>query len=112
MSRERARRRAERVAAAEQRAAAAAARSAKATERRRRRARLRAAVRAALPWVPGQRWSRRTRVQRATVAGTVAGVLLASWMVTGSWTVVLGVGLVALLATPALITLILDRSSR
>jgi Flp pilus assembly protein TadB len=112
MSRERARRRAERVAAASSRAAAAAAQSAAAAARRRRRERRRAAVRAALPWLPGQRWSRRTRAQRASVAGAVLGVLLVTALVTSSWTAVVAVGLAALLVTPALVTLFLDRSSR
>jgi Flp pilus assembly protein TadB len=112
MSRERARRRAERVAAASRRAADAARRSARAAARRRRRERRRAALRAALPWAPGQRWSRRTRAQRAAVAGVLLAVLLLSWLVASSWTVVVAVGLAALIATPALVTLFLDRSSR
>jgi hypothetical protein len=112
MSKERARRRAERQAAAAQRAAEAAARAARRVAWRRRRQRWRVAVRSALPWRPGQRWSRRTRMQRATVAGVLLGVFVLTWLLTPSWSVRFAVLLVAVLATPALVTLFLDRSSR
>ena len=112
MSRERARRREQRAAVARHRAAAAAAQSARAVARRRRKERRRVAVRVALPWLPGQRWSRRTRAQRAAVAGTLLAVLVVTWLATPSWEVRVAVCLAALVATPALVTLFLDRSSR
>jgi hypothetical protein len=112
VSKERARLRAEREAAAARRAAAAARRATVAAARRRRRERRRAALRGALPWLPGQRYSRRTRAQRATIAAALLAVLGGAWLITSSWTVVVAVGLAALVATPALVTLFLDRGSR
>ena len=111
MSKERARRRAVREAASRQRAAAAAARTAKQVARRRRRVRIRAAVRTALPWLPGQRWSRRTRGQRYAVGGVLLGVGVFAWLITPSWDIRIAVWLTALLAAPALITMALDRST-
>lgn len=112
MSKERARRRAVRQAEAARRAAVASRRSARQVARRRRRQRWRVATRSALPWRPGQRWSRRTRAQRAVVLALLLGVFVVTWMITPSWSIRLAVLLVALLATPALVTMVLDRSSR
>jgi hypothetical protein len=111
MSKQRAQRRAARAAAAAQRAAAARQRTAKQVARRRRRSRIRVAVRSALPWQPGQRWSRRTRAQRAAVGGILLGIGLLSWLLTPSWDIRIAIWLTALLATPALVTMALDRST-
>jgi hypothetical protein len=112
VSKERARRRAARQAEAAQRAADAARRTARQVARRRRRAGRRVAIRSAAPWIPGQRWSRRTRTQRAAVAGILIGVLVITWLVTPSWSIRIAVVLTALVVTPALVTLFLDRSTR
>jgi hypothetical protein len=112
VSKERAHRRAARQAAAAERAALASRRTAREVARRRRLARRRVAVRSALPWLPGQRWSRRTRTQRAMVAGILIGVLVLTWLFTPSWNLRIATFLVALVATPALVTLFLDRSTR
>lgn len=112
MSKERARRRAVRQAEAARRAAEAEERTARQVARRRRLARWRVAVRSALPWLPGQRWSRRTRAQRAAVAVILLGVLIITWLVTPSWNIRIAMLLVAVIATPALVTMALDRSSR
>jgi hypothetical protein len=112
VSKERAKRRAVRQAEAARRASAAAQRSARQVTRRRRRQRRRVAIRSALPWLPGQRWSRRTRTQRAAVAGVLIGVFVLTWLITPSWSIRIAVVLVALVATPALVTMVLDRSTR
>jgi hypothetical protein len=112
VSKERARRRAARQADAARRSAEAARRTARQVARRRRVARWRVAVRSALPWLPGQRWSRRTRGQRATVAVILLAVLIVTWLVTPSWSIRVAILLVALVATPALVTMFLDRSTR
>jgi hypothetical protein len=111
VSKERAQRRAVREAAAAQRSAAAARRTAKQVARRRRRSRVRVAVRNALPWLPGQRWSRRTRGQRYAVFGVLLAVGVLTWLMTPSWDIRIAVWLTALLATPALVTMALDRST-
>jgi Flp pilus assembly protein TadB len=92
--------------------AEAAGRSAKRVAWRRRRRRWRVAVRSALPWSPGQRWSRRTRTQRAAVAGILLGVFVITWLMTPVWSVRVAVLLVAVVATPAMVTLFFDRSTR
>jgi hypothetical protein len=112
LSKERAKRRAARQAEAARRAAEAAERSARLVARRRRRRRRRVALRSALPWQPGQRWSRRTRAQRAAVAGVLIGVFVLTWLITPSWSIRVAVLLVALVATPALVTMFFDRSTR
>ena len=112
MSRERARRRAVRQAAAARRVAESSERTARRAARWRRRQRRRAALRSALPWLPGQRWSRRTRVQRAAVAAVLLGILVVTWLVTPSWSIRVAVLLALLVAAPAVVTLFLDRSTR
>jgi Flp pilus assembly protein TadB len=111
MSKERAQRRAVREAQTAQRVAAAAERTAKQVSRRRRKARTRTAVRRSLPWLPGQRWSRRTRSQRLAVFGVLLGVGVFAWLITPSWDIRIAIWLTALLATPALVTMALDRST-
>jgi hypothetical protein len=75
-------------------------------------ARWRVTIRSALPWLPGQRWSRRTRTQRAAVVGVLIGILIITWLVTPSWSIRIAVLLAAVVATPALVTFFLDRSTR
>jgi Flp pilus assembly protein TadB len=111
MSRERARRREARLAESARREAQARVRTEREAGLRRRRERRRAAVRSVLPR-RARRWSRRTRAQRAGVALTVAGVGLLTYLLVDSWTVRVAVMLAVLLATPALVTMVLDRSTR
>lgn len=112
MSRERARRREERLAESARRAEEARLRAERQAEIARRRRRRRAAVRALLPWRPGQRWSRRTRTQRGAVAGVLLAVFVMTWLVTDTWSVRIACMLAAVLVTPAVVTLFLDRSTR
>jgi Flp pilus assembly protein TadB len=105
VSRERARRREARLAESARRSAEARARSDRAADRRR------AAVRAVLPR-RARRWSRRTRAQRAAVVLALAGVALLTYLLVDSWSVRIAVVLAALLATPAVVTMTLDRSTR
>ena len=110
MSKERAKRRAERQADSARRVAATEARNTRANAARRRRDRRRAAVRGVLP--TGQRWSRRTRTQRAGTVLVLAAVLIVTYLLVDDWSVRIAVALVALLATPAIVTMFLDRSTR
>jgi hypothetical protein len=110
MSRERAQRRAEREAEAARRSERARAQAAKLTARRRRRERLRRAVRSVLPYSPGQRYSRRTRTQRGTVVAVLIAVFVLVWVNTSSWGPRVAALLAAVLITPAILTLLLDRS--
>jgi Flp pilus assembly protein TadB len=110
LSKERARRREARAADSARRVAAARARSDRAVEARRRKARRTAALRSVRP--RGRRWSRRTREQRAITVVVLLAIALGAYMLIPSWTGRVAVVLVALLATPAIITMILDRSTR
>jgi Flp pilus assembly protein TadB len=112
VSRERARRRAERAAEAARRTEESRARAAKLAGRKRRRERLRRAVRAVLPFSPGQRYSRRTRAQRGIVAAVLLAVFVLVWVNTTTWGPRVAALLAAALITPAALTLFLDRSSR
>jgi hypothetical protein len=112
MSKERARLRAERQAAAAQKAAQARVRAAKLAARKQRRERVRRASRSFLPWTPGQRYTRRTRTQRGTVVAVLIAVLVLVWVNTTTWGPRIAALLVAILITPAAVTLFLDRSSR
>jgi Flp pilus assembly protein TadB len=111
MSRERARRRAEREAAAARRAADARARAEQQARRRRRRERRTEVVRGVVPR-RARRWTRRTRGQRATTVLVLAGVGLFAYLLVDSWSGRIAVWLVALLAAPAVVTMLLDRSTR
>ena len=110
MSKQRARRREARAAESARRVAEARARSEREIDARRRKARRSAAIRAVLP--RGRRWSRRTREQRAITVVALLAVAVASYVVLDSWAPRVGVVLLALLATPAIMTMILDRSTR
>jgi hypothetical protein len=110
VSRERARRRAAQEAESARRVAAAEARNERQTTARRRKARRAAALRSVRP--SGQRFSRRTRQQRAITVVLLLAIAVGAYVVLDSWAPRVGVILLALLATPAIVTMILDRSSR
>ena len=59
-----------------------------------------------------RRFSRRTRAQRAMVVFTVVAVLGLIWLLVDDWSVRIGLSLVAVVATPALVTMALGRSHR
>jgi hypothetical protein len=111
VSKERARRRAERADLAARRAVAQRAERERTAARRRRRQRL------ALAWRRGRLWRRgntsaRTRERRVLIGGIVLAVVVCGYLVTGSVAVVIGVTLVALIATPAIVAGLLDRSNK
>ncbi|HEY7101655.1 MAG TPA: hypothetical protein VH573_08455 [Mycobacteriales bacterium] len=110
MSKQRARRRQEREADTARRVAEAKARTDKEIAARRRRDRRTAAVRSVVP--RRRRWSRRTREQRAITVVVLLAIAVAAYVLLDSWAPRIGVVLLALLATPAIVTMILDRSTR
>jgi Flp pilus assembly protein TadB len=110
VSKDRARRREVRVADTARRVAEARARTEREIAARRRRVRRTAALRSVLP--RRRRWSRRTREQRAIIAVVLLAVAVAGYVLLDSWGPRVGILLLALLVTPALVTMILDRSSR
>jgi Flp pilus assembly protein TadB len=110
VSKQRAQRRAAREAESARRVAAARVRTEKETAARRRREERTAALRRFVP--RGRRWSRRTREQRAIVVVVLLAIAVASYVLLDSWAPRIGVVLLALVATPALVTMILDRSTR
>ena len=112
MSRERARRRAARQAVAARRAEESRARAAKLAARRRRRGWPRRVARSVLPFSPGQRYSRRTRTQRGVVLAVLLAVFVLVWANTSTWGPRIAALLAAILVTPAVVTLFLDRSTR
>lgn len=59
-----------------------------------------------------RRYSRRTRAQRATIILVTLAVLALVWFLADDWGVRIAVSLVAVVATPALATLVLGRSNR
>jgi Flp pilus assembly protein TadB len=111
MSRERARAREARQADAARRAAEAKARSERLAERARRRARRSEALRTVVPR-RGRRWSRRTRQQRSTIVLILLAIGVFTFLLIDAWTVRIAVLLVAIVATPAVVTMALDRSTR
>ena len=110
MSKERARRREVREADTARRIAEARARTEREIDARRHRERRTAAVRSLRP--RGRRWSRRTREQRAITVVVLLAVGVGAYVLLDSWAPRIGVVLLALLATPAIVTMILDRSTR
>jgi Flp pilus assembly protein TadB len=110
VSKQRARRRQEREADTARRVAEAKARTDKEIAARRRRDRRTAAVRSVVP--RRRRWSRRTREQRAITVVVLLAIAVAAYVLLDSWAPRIGVVLLALLATPAIVTMILDRSTR
>jgi Flp pilus assembly protein TadB len=112
MSKERARRRAERLAAAAKAQAEAAQRDRTRTEAHRRRQARRAALRRFVPHLPRRGFSRRTREQRVGIGMTLVCVGVLAWLLFDSWTLRVAVVAVALLATPVFATAVLGRSHR
>ncbi len=111
MSKQRARAREARQAESARRAADARARAEKQAAARRRRARRTEAVRGVLPR-RARRWTRRTRGQRATTVLVLAGIGLLAYLLVDTWSGRIAVWLVALLAAPAVLTMLLGRSTR
>jgi len=112
VSKERARRRAERLATAARNQADAVRLERERVAARRRRQARRAALRRLVPRLPGGTFSRRTREQRVSIAMVVAAVAMLALLLFDSWTVRIAVLVVTLLATPVLATAFLGRSSR
>jgi Flp pilus assembly protein TadB len=110
VSKERAKRRAVREAESARRVAAAGARTERRVAADRRRARRTSALRSIRP--RGQRFSRRTREQRAITVVILLAIAVGAYVLLDSWTPRVGVVLLALIATPAIVTMILDRGSR
>jgi Flp pilus assembly protein TadB len=109
MSRERARRREERLAQEYARQATA-----------ERRAARRGRLEALWSWIPsppsprrraGTPATRRPRAQRAVIAGAALAVQVLTWQLSGSWTLRITVAILTLLAVPALTVLTFDRST-
>jgi len=112
VSKERARRRAERLAAAARTQAEAVRRErARVAARRRRRAR-RAALRRLVPRLPSGGYSRRTREQRVGMMMVIVAVGVLALLLFDSWTVRVAVLVGTLLATPVVATAVLGRSNR
>jgi len=109
VSKERARRRAEREAVAAEQRAAALAEEERDAVRRQRRSRLARLWRSNRLWRQGKS-SAKVRERRAIVASTLLVVLVTTYLATRSIGVTIGVSLVAAIATPALAAAFLDRS--
>ena len=110
MSKERAQRRAAREAESARKVAAAEARNERQVASSRRKARRAAALRTMRP--SGQRFSRRTREQRAITVVLLLAIAVGAYVLLDTWGQRIAVVLVALLAAPAVLTMILGRSSR
>ncbi|SDG80866.1 hypothetical protein SAMN05421505_10895 [Sinosporangium album] len=110
MSKERARRRAEREAERERQAAIRAEREARLARRRARNARLAALVpRPVRVARQGGILARRQRVQNGVVAVVFVIVQVIAWLTLSSWTARVGVFVLSLLLVPVLVTLVFDR---
>ena len=109
MSKERARRRAEREALAAEQRAGALAEAERDAARRQRRSRLARLWRSNRLWRQGKS-SAKVRERRAIVASTLLVVLVTTYLATRSIGITIGVSLVAAIATPALAAAFLDRS--
>ena len=59
-----------------------------------------------------RKFTRRTRSQRVTIVFVVAAVLGLIWLLADDWGVRIGLSLVAVFATPAFVTMALGRSHR
>jgi len=112
VSKERARRRAERLAAAARASAAAANRERRHLAARRRRQARRAALRRLVPRLPRRGYSRRTREQRVGIVMVIVAVGGLALLLFDSWPVRVAVFVVTLLATPVLAVAVLGRGSR
>lgn len=111
MSKERARRRAERESLAARRLSEQQASRARQLARQRRRTRWQRAGRL-LHWRGGSTASARTKERRAVIASTLLVVVVLTYLMTRSIAMVIGVLLVASIATPALVAAFLDRSKK
>ncbi|MBG0817421.1 hypothetical protein [Planomonospora sp. ID82291] len=117
MSKERARRRAEREAEQARQAALRAERQARTARRRRLLGKVTAPAVALLPRRPvriaGQRGviARRRRTQNGVVAVLFLIVQVIAWLIWSSWAARLGVLLLSLLLVPVLVTVVFDRRS-
>jgi Flp pilus assembly protein TadB len=112
VSKDRARRRADRLAAAARSRADAIKREKAQVDARRRRQARRAAVRRLVPWRPRSGYSRRTREQRVGVVMIIVCVAVLAWLLFDSWTLRIAVLAVTRLATPVRSTAFLGRSHR
>ena len=112
MSKERARRRAERLAVAARAHADAVRRERERVAARKRRQARRAAIRRLLPRLPGSAYSRRTREQRVGMVMVIVAVGALALLLFDSWPPRVAVWVVTLLATPVVATAILGRSNR
>jgi Flp pilus assembly protein TadB len=109
VSKERARRRAEREALAAEQRAAVLAEAERDAARRQRRSRFARLWRSNRLWRQGKS-SAKVRERRAIVASTLLVVLVTTYLATRSIGITIGVSLVAAIATPALTAAFLDRS--
>ena len=115
MSKERAIRRAERQVLARTRAAEVAARNQKDALRRRRRQRAHRAWARMRLWRTGATAgaaAARAKERRVVVGSILVAVIVASYLLTASISIVIGVTLIAAIATPALVAAFFDRSSK
>lgn len=111
MSKERAQRRAERESLARQRQSEQDAARQRQLDRQRRR-RLRAKLVKSVSWRGGSTTSARVKERRAMIASTLLVVVVLTYLLTGSIAMVIGILLIASIATPALIAVFLDRSKK
>jgi hypothetical protein len=110
MSKERARRRAERVAAAERLAVARAEKAAAAARRNARRRRLTGLVPKPVRYArPRGVLARRRRAQNLGMLGLFIGAQLAGWLLLASWTARFAVLVLSVLVLPVVVTLAFDR---
>lgn len=110
MSRERARRREARLAESRAREIAAEQRAAR---RARRRGAVAAVRRTLTPWRRGRVGrvgTRRAATQRAVIVMATVLVAFAAWVLIDSWPLRIAVGVLILVAGPALVTLTFDRA--
>jgi Flp pilus assembly protein TadB len=112
VSKERARRRAERLAATARTQAEAARRERQQVAARRRRQARRAAIRRLVPRLPGGGYSRRTREQRVGMVMVIVAVGGLALLLFDSWPVRVAVIVGTLLAAPVVATAVLGRGSR
>jgi Flp pilus assembly protein TadB len=112
VSKERARRRAERLAAAARAQAEATRLERRRVAARKRRQARRAAIRRLLPRLPRRGYSRRTREQRLGMAMVIVAVGGLALLLFDSWPVRVAVFAGTLLAAPVVATALLGRGSR
>ena len=110
MSKERARRRAERAAEAERLAVARAEQAATAARRRARRRRLTELVPKPVRYArPRGVLARRRRAQNLGVLGLFLGAQVAGWLLLASWTARFAVLVLSVLLLPVMVTIAFDR---